>query len=229
MNIESIKIAVACFLGAFVGALVALQASPHLWWLGIIVGAVVGYLAYRPLRALQGFREACTSFLDVPPKEQPKIGLVVIIGYWMVSLTSGFYIALIIWLLGLHDDWWWTLIIAVSSIVALSYLVSTGGLGEDNIVNKALVRKWIIWCNPVTLPFTIVYQVVKVLFKLMIRTLRLVHSDIRLLCMTDSAIGALVGYYFHSAILGGIIGAIVGLLNYELVSKRWLKLAPQRA
>ncbi|MFH1668006.1 MAG: hypothetical protein ABH884_03230 [Candidatus Komeilibacteria bacterium] len=55
-----------------------------------------------------------------------------------------------------------------------------------------------------------------------------IHSDERLLCMTDAVIGVTIGWYFQTAILGMIVGAVFGVLNYELISKRWLKLVPIR-
>ena len=55
--------------------------------------------------------------------------------------------------------------------------------------------------------------------------LRLIHSDIRLLCGTDAAIGAVVGFLFGYAIVGAIIGGFLGVLNYELVSKRLLRVS----
>jgi uncharacterized membrane protein (UPF0136 family) len=58
------------------------------------------------------------------------------------------------------------------------------------------------------------------------RFFRLIHSDIRLLCAVDSAIGSAVGYFAGSAIIGLIAGVLFGLVNYEVVSKRVLKLVP---
>ncbi|MEA2715263.1 MAG: hypothetical protein QOG91_291 [Candidatus Parcubacteria bacterium] len=63
--------------------------------------------------------------------------------------------------------------------------------------------------------------------KIVRRIFILIHSEIRLLCMTDSMIGALAGYYWGNALVGGIIGAACGMLNYKLISVRWLKLAPR--
>jgi hypothetical protein len=48
----------------------------------------------------------------------------------------------------------------------------------------------------------------------------LVHSDIRLLCGIDGAIGVIAGFRMGSPILGAAIGAVVGVLNYEVFSKR---------
>ncbi|MBL7022080.1 hypothetical protein ISR92_02060 [Patescibacteria group bacterium] len=53
-----------------------------------------------------------------------------------------------------------------------------------------------------------------------------IHSDIRLLCAVDAMIGAGIGYFYTNPIIGMIAGGILGVINYELVSKRWLKLVP---
>ena len=52
----------------------------------------------------------------------------------------------------------------------------------------------------------------------------LIHSDIRLLCGTDAAIGALIGYFTGNVIIGMLAGGIIGVVNYELISKRLLRL-----
>jgi hypothetical protein len=56
----------------------------------------------------------------------------------------------------------------------------------------------------------------------------LIHSDMRLLCATDALIGATTGYLVGNAFVGGIIGAISGIINYQLVSVRWLKLCTDK-
>lgn len=54
----------------------------------------------------------------------------------------------------------------------------------------------------------------------------LIHSDLRLLCGCDAAIGAVVGYFAGNPLIGAAIGGIIGLLNYEIISVRLLHLAP---
>ena len=56
----------------------------------------------------------------------------------------------------------------------------------------------------------------------------LVHSDIRLLCGVDAALGCAVGYFFGNALFGGVAGGVIGLLNFEIVSKRILHIDPAR-
>lgn len=55
----------------------------------------------------------------------------------------------------------------------------------------------------------------------------LIHSDIRLLCATDAAIGTAIGYFSGSAIIGAIAGGIFGVINYKVVSQRILRLQPK--
>lgn len=54
-----------------------------------------------------------------------------------------------------------------------------------------------------------------------------VHSDIRTICFVDSVLGATAGYFAGSALVGAVIGGLSGVLNYRLVSIRWLKLSPK--
>lgn len=54
----------------------------------------------------------------------------------------------------------------------------------------------------------------------------LIHSELRLLCGCDAAIGAAIGYFAGNVIIGALAGAAVGVLNFELISKRLLKLVP---
>jgi hypothetical protein len=53
-----------------------------------------------------------------------------------------------------------------------------------------------------------------------------VHSTRRTICFVDATIGAAIGYSLGSAIYGAIAGAFLGVINYELVSVRWLKIVP---
>ena len=56
-----------------------------------------------------------------------------------------------------------------------------------------------------------------------------VHSKRRTICFVDAALGAAIGYTFGSAIVGAVAGAVLGIINYEVISVRWLKLTPARA
>lgn len=51
-------------------------------------------------------------------------------------------------------------------------------------------------------------SVISATYRLAATLLRLIHSEIRLLCGIDAAIGAAAGYYFHNGIVGAMIGKL---------------------
>ena len=57
----------------------------------------------------------------------------------------------------------------------------------------------------------------------------LIHSELRILCGIDATIGAIVGYIIGNAIIGAFVGGLFGLLNYQIISVRILKIQPARA
>ena len=92
--------------------------------------------------------------------------------------------------------------------------------------------------TPPVLPFTLAFVIGSVLLphagKLLVRLavlgfqvarqiFMLIHSELRVLCMTDAMIGAVAGFFCGNALVGGLIGAVCGLANYKLVSVRLLK------
>lgn len=69
----------------------------------------------------------------------------------------------------------------------------------------------------------------KEIWRFFVRTFVYVHSERRTICFVDAALGAMAGFYFGSAIIGMVVGAVLGFVNYEFVSIRWLKLVPAKA
>ncbi len=73
------------------------------------------------------------------------------------------------------------------------------------------------------------------------KMVKLIHSEKRLLCGTDSAIAVGVSYILFAAgattlveqvvlvLFGGLLGAALGVANFELVSKRLLHVVPMNA
>jgi len=60
------------------------------------------------------------------------------------------------------------------------------------------------------------------------------HCEERRICFSGTAIGVLAGFtagwqsgvVFLGSVIGGAVGCLVGILEYELVARRWLKLLP---
>lgn len=105
--------------------------------------------------------------------------------------------------------------------------------------------KLIKYYNIVSIPFTALYYVLKWLYKVRTKIIPttkaifsvlgeffkalflLIHSQARLICGVDSLLGALIGYYFESPMIGGLAGMVLGIVNYYVVSIRILKLEPK--
>jgi hypothetical protein len=56
---------------------------------------------------------------------------------------------------------------------------------------------------------------------------REIHSDMRTICALDAAVGVAIGYYAGNASIGGIAGAALGIISYEIVSRRLLRIDPR--
>ncbi len=111
-------------------------------------------------------------------------------------------------------------------------------------------KRNLILLNPISLPFVAVFFTLKFLFWVakdvvpkipyaLMQTFRwfwrffkhlfiLIHSEIRLICLVDAGIGAGIGFVFSSPVIGGLAGAVFGILNYWIVSIKILKLKPAK-
>lgn len=117
--------------------------------------------------------------------------------------------------------------------------------------DKDGLRTWqmLFFGNPITIPFTAIGFILFGLFilakklptylakgfkysNLFFKWLRrfsktvfiLIHSEMRLICLVDSALGAGIGYLSGSLLIGGLVGCAFGILNYWIVSIKILKL-----
>lgn len=88
---------------------------------------------------------------------------------------------------------------------------------------------WAVVCSPrlIAKAATIVVAIAVVLAQFVAKAFVHIHSSRRTLCFIDAALGAGIGYTFGSALIGTVAGVILGVINYELVTVRWLKLAPK--
>lgn len=272
MNInKTLNIAIACFVGAFIGALLAIQFH-HYWLFGVLIGGVVGYMTYnfreipttaKSVWAMLPERQDMKQFIaDCELKKKMKsvlkclffgltvIILLVTILVGLLSVTLGYLNAVMVYeelstgspffLNHTKDTSVLEIIIGNISAVGVT-LIAMCSYFTDDEKDKTLLCIIILLIIgiPILTPFLLpvvafvgsgfgIYWIGKVGIKVGWATFKIVHSDIRLLCMVDAMIGATAGYCLGNALIGGIIGAISGVINYELVSKRWLKLLPSQ-
>lgn len=94
MKNTGLKIAISCFAGATLGALVALQFSPWFWWLGLMVGFAVGYLSYEFKVVIQAIKKAWQATTNWRPN-WPKIGMI-LFGVGTSLIITLYFLMLII-------------------------------------------------------------------------------------------------------------------------------------
>ena len=248
------KIGFVCFVGAFVGALIALQVGGALWWIGAIAGALVAYLGYeiKPLALAARKTTALTAVAlasgvknwRLPDKEQWR-------RFWRrLWLTwSGaalLMFCLVSWaflLLGLaagHSgvSWKWADFVGCGATFALGVFIfsvigMTEGLEGAEFFRQSM-KKLLIRGNPLAVTFYLLkacFFVSKVCFYLLralpwlvifwtVVFFRLIHSEARLVCALDAALGAAIGYFAGNAAIGGLAGGILGLGHFWLARRR---------
>lgn len=268
MNTKTAQLVVACFLGAFVGTLVALEVAGHFWWLGTLVGALTAYLGC-------GWREVITAI----PRAFRKVvtwrstldfRAALLYGFYTMIIASG--VIPLMLLIGVVGDLEAPVTVSQSVINSLVVsvfwcsLVFVAFFGVTLRINQSpeaakevrekipTLRKAAWRYNALTTPFIVVYFVlwvcVWVLKRLPTAAGRLptaagavvwgiasfcgllfliIHSGRRLTCAAAGATGTAIGYAAGSASVGGLSGALIGLVAYEFVAKRLLKTATANA
>jgi hypothetical protein len=127
--------------------------------------------------------------------------------------------------------WFW--ISAVVGVLVLGGILSAWILRSSDRKQAWMAVLGCIAITPLVLPITlgvvflgaIIPKGARFMWRMARLTFILTHSQMRLLCMTDASVGALIGYLCGNALIGGAIGAVLGLVDYRFTSMRWLKLA----
>jgi len=237
MNREGWKVFSASALGAGLGSLVALEVASWLWWLGLVVGGLVGYLSYefkavlaailKAYRAARGWRPnfyfwkcavwwilvavsffawlVLTMLIDVARGISPGVGAVVALG------VSGLFFGLAFPTIEAARS---------ETTFAVAARRVTYWIFPPLVIFWHLPRGlwWIIRRIP-RASLVFVRFVPRFAWQVFIR----IHSEMRILCGTDAMLGAGVGYFAGSALLGALFGGLFGVVNYAFVTERWLR------
>ncbi len=219
-------IAIACFFGALTGSLVALQMG-RLWFFGAMVGAAVGYITYdfkKVIRVVSMVWRNTVAWQPQPDWELWKERGLSAIGSANMTLSVLTYMILPFFY---REGWKVITFRSVRFALVLIFLMSLYGTTfvsrrKDGTIFRLIHSKdtnifSFSWCI-----LGISFLVAKKIGVFIGTVFRIIHSDLRLLCAADAAIGSAIGYYFGNALAGGIAGAIFGFLNYEIVSVRLL-------
>ncbi|MBU1046866.1 hypothetical protein KKH36_03765 [Patescibacteria group bacterium] len=250
MKNRSLKIFIACAFGAGIGSMISLEINKAFWWLGIPAGGLVGYFSYEFKSVIQAFKKAwgeVTSFDSNFYKEVERVTWKAIalgsIGFAFTPVYLGLQssllfnensfnkhpILMILFVLSYNlfiipcvfkaidrgkkkmnkDDWKEIFFKVTNPLLIFFYWPFV----SFKCIFKALW--WILFEIPVAVVMTA--SIIK-------KTFILIHSDIRLICGLDAAIGTAIGYYTGFVLVGMIVGGIIGVINYKLVSRKILKL-----
>lgn len=243
-----LKVFVSCVIGAAIGSLVALEAQPTFWWVGLVVGGLVGYLSYDIREVLRAVPVAWHYAIKQPMESWKNVGM---------SLAG--YALILTWVIP-SVVLWWTLVPIIpwsevsAGVIVLRILAVTFSfiaffaviLGGFKIFLELKIGKEGLEAglelNPVFVAYAFVsiavlnkfflphlWSAVRTVFRFFQHLLWLIHSDLRLLCGFGAAIGASIGYASGSVLVGVLAGGVIGLVQYDLVSRRWLKIVPNSA
>jgi hypothetical protein len=248
------RIVFACFTGAALGALVALQLH-YFWWVGILVGGVTGYLSYNFGEVITAVVTAWNNLVGGGSWKTSMLHAAQVLGALACILVGAASVLILsIGALMLCMDTpipssTWTKhstagsdsmpippafwIYAAAGALAMAGVLCVWILRSPNRRQAWMTLLGCLAATPLALPITLgvlfasslLPRGVRFLLKLARRTFILIHSEVRLLCMTDALAGALVGYLCGNALLGGAVGAGLGWLNYRFICVKWLKLA----
>ncbi|HLD25477.1 MAG TPA: hypothetical protein VJC05_00345 [Candidatus Andersenbacteria bacterium] len=243
MNKHTVSVLIATSLGAFIGSTTAL-ALPGYWWLiGVVIGGLTGYLTYDFKRALAAIpiawrqtRVACQWSISAEAGAIAKEIPLHLASTLSTAITACSFIFLTIQSLDLifssHTSYEAVKATSVVYGVAvtlcfLSVLCCHGGdrTGRRKLSFTALKKFNLLTILFYWLPRNLC-NLVRLIISLVKNLFILIHSDLRLLCGTDAAIGTVIGFMTGNPLVGLAVGGLVGYLNFELVSKLWLRLVP---
>lgn len=265
---KSIRIFVACSVGAFVGSVIALQMYQMFWWVGATIGAFVAYLGYNIEEVIAAIPTAYRRTINWRPNHKFwtcwraafmymfNMGVTTVVGFGIIG-------ALFYWRTGVHTSENNMLFLKIEGVMLLigvgfgtfMGLVSARSMAlvdmkrDGELVNPltcpnvfrfyfwmlprgiVMGSAWLISNTPKGVMIVLKYGALFLgLAKtFLIEFFRLIHSELRLLCAVDAALGTAIGYLTGNALIGAVAGGLLGVVNYEIITVRVMKLAGARS
>ncbi|MDO8495356.1 MAG: hypothetical protein Q7S32_02395 [bacterium] len=237
---RTVRILLAVLAGAFIGGTIALEVNRMFWWVGVLIGGSIAYLVYdlkeialaiprawRRTTSWQPDREWWKALRNYTLGEFNLVAIICIgfalISFPIFALTGNWkaHIALLLatFLAGCFISC--GMVLGSSSYDTRGIIILTSAQGAPNFLYLYLVLlpeysalgiKWLLLKGiPLGAKFF------KYLFLI-------IHSEFRLLCAVDAAIGVVIGFLGGSALIGAVVGGLFAVLNYEILSVRVFKI-----
>ncbi|MFZ2522106.1 MAG: hypothetical protein WAX44_01270 [Minisyncoccia bacterium] len=258
---ETRKIALACFVGAFIGSIIALQIGTIGWPVGAIVGAFVAYLGYNIEEIVLAIPVAYRRTTSWRPDSEywfcwRKVFCEFFNAGFNILMTIGLFAAPLTWLsstMSLTRVIMMQIAISFAMGVFMGLMSASASMSgvirnrerndwrNSHVVTSADFPNFFKYCNlmateelpkfirglvvatPIAVNFVI--GVLVGICKFTATLFRLIHSELRLLCAVDAALGTAVGYFSGNALIGATAGALLGVLNYEIITVRVMQIA----
>ena len=241
---KSLKIFLACFLGAGIGTLTALQINGYFWWLGLLVGGFVGYLSYEFKTVIRTIPRAWRVAVEWKPNKKwwHNFGKnLLMVGTPLSNIVVFFSVIAVL------PTCMTLSIIEITTCIVFTLVLSALMTNDREMsaeckeevkkfckynpayIYLRLLPKYVVLCliwlvkGMLRLP-GFIWKTIVILASFLKTLFILIHSEIRLLCGIDAAIGAAIEYFAGSVIIGALVGGVFGLLNYEIISVRVLHL-----
>ena len=234
------RIFAACVLGGGVGAFLAHQLFYPSGWsllLGFLLGGLVSYLAYDFKGFIVAIPQAWRKTVDGMSEIFPAFVALAICASNVLPFFS-------MRLLGLSVETTKLLeLILVFTLMAGMLTNLFRMIAKDSDQNMDQRERTILMAkqlNPFTnllvgvpyLIFVIVKYTALFLPRFIWNVFILIHSELRLLCLFDGGLGAVAGALIVDSATGTLVGAlaggIFGVLNFEIISKKVLKVVRSR-
>ena len=231
---RGLRVIIACVIGAALGTLIALELDQNFFWVGLIAGGLIGYLSYDWQGVFCAIPRACRAAKGWKADKLSRQYLRWQMLYWAMAVM---YMSTLPWVLIVYESgaefsigsWIYEAALYMFFVLAMAF----GSAGESAEWKRERIIKAKRDCRNIA-PHTVLLRHVPRFFR---RLFLLIHSEMRLLCGVDALIGAGIGYYARDAsplvasvggyassvIIGALAGGLLGLLNYAVITERWLK------
>ena len=235
MENRSLKIFLACATGAGIGTLIAMEVNHYFWWVGGLVGGFLGYLVYNPKETIAVFITVATTIFGkiiyFPYKDAFEQGATIFV------LTSNIVIPFLIYgtLVAATKDFifMYALMCGMHLMLSIMFGVMIAvdrkrcpSAGFDKGEGIKLFNPFIIYPMVLIGITSLVIKGIRLLPRFFRTFVILIHSEVRLLCGIVATLGAKIGYFSGSAIVGALAGGVIGVIYYKIISEWMLGLKP---
>jgi len=224
-NKETLWVTLSCALGGGIGTLVALSLNGMIWWHGLLVGLFVGALAgrmsFHPVQLAQDFAKSFQRFSACNFKEKwedLEIKRMIFSGLIFLTWCMPLWYVLRFHPTYLSDDKssGWPLWIGAISVLDffLGIFALLFGWKFNTQENRI---QFLIRYNIIVVSALLLFYAALVIVYMTASLIIAITAREGLAVMCGSLMGALVGYYTQSPLVGASAGGCAGFVQFKLL------------